>query len=209
MVRCSMAKININPYPKLFWSAASKVRSALGLSVADKLRSRFDVLVDMNAHHTAAKGTSMAIFGLCGCIGGYIDNPSDNTLFHYDPFVAPVITELVRQQVTCRTNQVHFFVSGEWQEGADGRDDLLVPKAEYSQDMLGVIVARIRAKGVECLFHCYDEKNRRFGNDYMARSQGTVWIDKTGKLFAEGMPVQNSRPKLATPVANPNRSQLS
>lgn len=158
------------------------------ISVADELKSSFDVLVDMNRHHTAAKGTSIATYGLCGCIGGYIDNPESNTLFHYDPLRVALIDMLARQHVSAQTTKVHFFLPGEWQIGADGKYELQ-PKARYTEEFLASTIATIRSKGVECLFHCYRE-DLRSGNDYLARSQGTAWIDKQGRLFAEGMPIE-------------------
>lgn len=171
------------------------------ISVADELRQRFDVLVDMNAHHTAPKGTSMATFGLCGCIGGYIDNPDSNTFFHYDPLSASMIDFLTRQQVSNKTTRVHFFVPGEWQKDSEGKYERQ-PKPQYTDRILAASISRIRSMGVECVFHCYDEA-RRFGDDYMARSQGTASIDKNGQLSAEGMPIRTIDRKItARPSGN-------
>ncbi len=171
------------------------------VSVPDELRQRFDVLVHMNAHHTAPKGTSMATSGLCGCIGGYIDNPDTSTFFHYDRLSASMIDLVIRHEVSNKTTRVHFFVPGEWQKDPDGKYEMQ-PKSEYSDRMLAASVSRIRSMGVECVFHCYDE-TRRSGDDYMARSQGTAWIDKNGQLSAEGMPIRTTDRKTgAKPSGN-------
>ncbi len=175
---------------RYLWSANAKDATAYHnpICVADELRQRFDVLVDMDAHHTAPKGTTMATFGLCGCIGGYVDNPDTNTFFHYSPLSTSVIDLLTQQQVSDKTSRVHFFVPGEWQKDSDGRYERQ-PKSIYVDQLLAASICRIRSMGVECLFHCYDE-DRSSGDDYMARSQGTAWIDKNGQLFAEGAPIR-------------------
>jgi len=155
--------------------------------LAVELGQKFDVLVDMNQHHTATKGTSMATYALCGCIGGYFDNPDSNTFFHYDPFSTPIIDVLTRMEVSKKTKGVHFFVPGKWDVHPDGKYERR-PKPEYIDRMLAKSISHIRSIGVKCEFHCYDEL-RMFGDGYLERCQGTAWIDKNGQLFAEGIQI--------------------
>lgn len=155
-----------------------------------ELKNRFDVVVDMNEYHTTEKGKSMATFGLCGCIGGYIDNPESNTFFHYDPMSIPMIEALVRNDVSAQTAKVNFFVPGEWGRDSTGRYQMQ-PKKEYSEGMLASAIAHIQSQGIKYGFHCYDE-NRSHGNDYFSRYQGTAWVDREGKLFANGLAVANN-----------------
>lgn len=184
-----------NPFSRFTKIAGGSFTSSYRnpMTVEEELRSRFGVLVSMNDCHTAPKGTAMATFGLNGCIAGYIGNTEKNTLFHYDPLNTSKIDNLLRQEVTDKTTRVHFFVPGQWSRNSDGRYEQQ-PKPEYAGRLLGAMVARIQSLGIECAFSCYDE-NKRVGDDYMARSQGTVWIDKNGQLFSEGMPVRGLEKK--------------
>ena len=153
-------------------------------SLYDELDRRFDVLVDMNEHHTVPKGDSIATYALGGCIAGYFDNPETSTLFHYSPLGASIINMLINQHSSSDT-KLHLFVPGEWRLKDDQYE--MIPKRDYTDRILLRALQNAKARGLDVQFHCYNEL-RRYGERY----QGTAWIESNGDIYLDHKKVGES-----------------
>jgi len=152
----------------------------------EELNAGFDIVLGMNAAHSGMKGSSIATYGLSGCIAGYIDNPKTHTLFHYaieEGCHEGAIDQALHGRVGDKTARVHFFVPGMWAPEADGRWGLK-PEARYIADFLKPALEFLNRRSVESRIHGYALEPH--GD---TRYQGTVWVDRAGDLFCEGMPV--------------------
>jgi hypothetical protein len=166
--------------------------------IDEELKERFDVVVGMNEHRTAAKDASMATFGLGGCIGGYIDSPESRTFFHYSPTASAIIDGLVRRHVSAPSATVHFFVPGDWEKTPEGKW-LQVPERQYTDDFLAPALRHISARGATCAFHFYSA-DQIAGPDDLVRYQNTAWVDKQGRVFCAGMASETApQPQVPAP----------
>ncbi len=162
----------------------------------DELARRFDVVIGMDEHRTVEKGTSIATYGLGGCIGGYIDNPETSTFFHYGPLGDELINLLVARHCSEKTVKLHLFVPGEWELNDTTEKYEQVPKADYINKFLAPALQSGREQGVEVEFHCYSE-HLNFGDRY----QGTAWVDANGAVCNGGMFVANAPEPSNAPLA--------
>ena len=171
----------------------SKVPEGMGaparcLCLYDELKGKFDAILSMNAARTLPKRQSMATFGLSGCIAGYIDGGRAHTLFHFSLEVGSPAGAVGRtlRGAPGRARRVLFFVPGTWAPGAGGGWGLK-PEARYLADFLRPSLDYLRKQGVSHAVHSYD-LDRGHGAHY----QGTVWVDRQGGVFCEGVPVDRT-----------------
>lgn len=154
------------------------------MSDFEKFKKEFDVVIGGNECRVVDKGKSTIIYGLCGCVGGYVDNPHNNVFFHYDVFRLHLMGIDLAEHADAQSKKVHFFVPGDWHKGEDGKYKFL-PQKKYTEEILKDILLQIRVQGVECIIHPYN-KLADVEHDY----SNTVSIDRNGKLFIAATPVQ-------------------
>jgi hypothetical protein len=152
----------------------------------EELNAGFDIVLGMNASHTGMRGASIATYGLSGCIAGYIDNPKAHTLFHYaieEGCREGAVEQVIRGRAGDKTRRVHFFVPGIWAPETGGSWGMK-PEARYLADFLKPALEFLNGRKVPAAIHGYALEPQ--GD---ARYQGTVWVDRSGELFCEGLPV--------------------
>lgn len=150
--------------------------------VADELKCCFDIVVGINQFSIQPKKTSIATFGLGGCIAGYISTTVENIFFHFLPVSIELINSCVFKHCVNETVTLHFCVPGEFEKGVDEKWRLK-PRKHY-MDVLQPALIWAKEHNCQVSFHGYNESR----NDSQ-RYQETAWIDVRGSLFLSGYPV--------------------